>query len=105
MRSERRRAREAAMRALYQMDMSGCTSEDAISYAVSSSSDLDLPERAQGYASQLVCAAVERMTEIDAVMAGDGPAFVLFYISLPPRTAWSWVLHFLLNKKKTKSLR
>lgn len=70
MRSERRRAREAAMRALYQMDMSGCTSEDAISYAVSSSSDLDLPERAQGYASQLVCAAVERMTEIDAVMAG-----------------------------------
>ncbi len=43
MRSERRRAREAAMRALYQMDMSGCSPEWAVAFAVNDSADLDLP--------------------------------------------------------------
>jgi N utilization substance protein B len=70
MRSERRRAREAAMRALYQMDMSGCSPEWAVSFAVNDSVDLDLPDRAQSYAAQLVMGTVERMREIDEIMTG-----------------------------------
>ncbi|HAN87337.1 MAG: transcription antitermination factor NusB [Bacillota bacterium] len=70
MRSERRRAREAAMRALYQMDMSGCSPEWAVAFAVNDSADLDLPERARSYAVELVMGAVERIREIDEIMTG-----------------------------------
>lgn len=70
MRSERRRAREAAMRALYQMDMSGCSPEWAVSFAVENSCDLDLPDRSRSYATQLVMGTVERMREIDEIITG-----------------------------------
>ena len=71
MRSERRRAREAAMRALYQMDMSGCSPEWAVAFAVNDSADLDLPERARSYAVELVMGAVERIREIDEIMTDE----------------------------------
>ena len=58
------------MRALYQMDMSGCSPEWAVSFAVNDSVDLDLPDRAQSYAAQLVMGTVERMREIDEIMTG-----------------------------------
>lgn len=70
MRFERRRAREAAMRALYQMDMSGCSPEWAVAFAVNDSADLDLPERARSYAVELVMGTVERIREIDEIMTG-----------------------------------
>lgn len=54
MRAERRPAREAAMRALYQMDLSGCDPEWALSTAMEQSADLKLEGSAKAYASELV---------------------------------------------------
>ncbi|MEA4882871.1 MAG: transcription antitermination factor NusB [Clostridia bacterium] len=69
MRTDRRRAREAAMRALYQMDISGSSPEQACEFAVAGSPDLDLPERAQLFAKTLVFGVVSKLKEIDDVIA------------------------------------
>jgi len=69
MRAERRRAREAAMRALYQVDLSGCAEEWAIQCALEQSHDLDLGERGKSFARQLVLGSCERKQDIDGIMA------------------------------------
>ncbi len=70
MRAERRRAREAAMRALYQMDLSGCAEEWAMECAIQESHNLQLSERGKSFARQLVIGTCERKQDIDSVIAG-----------------------------------
>ena len=69
MRAERRRAREAAMRALYQADLSGCAAEWAIQCALEQSPDLELTEQGKSFAVQLVRGSCEHKREIDSIMA------------------------------------
>lgn len=69
MRAERRRAREAAMRALYQVDLSGCAAEWAVQCALEQSQDLELTEQGRSFAGQLVRGSCEHRQEIDSVMA------------------------------------
>jgi len=69
MRAERRRAREAAMRALYQVDLSGCATEWALRCALEQSQDLELSEQGRSFAGQLVRGSCEHKREIDSIMA------------------------------------
>ena len=69
MRAERRRAREAAMRALYQADLSGCAAEWAVQCALEQSQDLELTEQGKSFAAQLVRGSCEHKREIDSIMA------------------------------------
>jgi N utilization substance protein B len=69
MRAERRRAREAAMRALYQVDLSGCAAEWAVQCALDQSQDLELTEQGKSFAAQLVRGSSEHKREIDSIMA------------------------------------
>ncbi len=69
MRAERRRARESAMRALYQVDLSGCATEWALRCALEQSQDLGLSEQGRSFAGQLVRGSCEHKQEIDKVLA------------------------------------
>lgn len=65
MRAERRMAREAAMRALYQMDLSGCTPEWALQSALEQSFDLKMEGHARDYAEELVNGVAFNLAEVD----------------------------------------
>ena len=78
MRAERRPAREAAMRALYQMDLSGCDPEWALSTAMEQSADLKLEGGATAYASELVKGVASNRGAVDRAIErsprlGDEP--------------------------------
>jgi len=57
------------MRALYQVDLSGCAAEWAVQCALEQSQDLELTEQGRSFAGQLVRGSCEHRQEIDSVMA------------------------------------
>ncbi|MCL6623048.1 MAG: hypothetical protein K6T17_00340, partial [Fimbriimonadales bacterium] len=65
-RSSRRRAREAAFQALYQMDIGGADSQEALEDVLEGS---DLEEKAREYATRLFLGACEHLKTIDARIA------------------------------------
>lgn len=70
MRADRRGARETAMRALFQMDLSGCGPEWALESVMEHSPDLELEGAASEYARSLVMGTSFNIGGIDRVIEG-----------------------------------
>lgn len=68
--TNRRRAREAALQMLYQLEIGRTTAQDAIvSYWPAHDADNDVPEPLRQFANALVRGTMERLPEIDAIIS------------------------------------
>jgi N utilization substance protein B len=68
--TNRRRAREAALQMLYQLEIGRTTAQDAIvSYWPAHDADSDVPEPLRQFANALVRGTMERLPEIDAIIS------------------------------------
>lgn len=100
MRAERRRAREAAMRALYQMDLSGCSIDRAIEYSVMDSPDLDLSARSMDYARELALGVASDLPRIDVTIANLARDWSLDRMSPTDRNIMRVAVYEMLNVKE-----
>ena len=66
---KRRRAREAALRIMFQIDISKCDENEAIKSVIEASEDLELDESLIQFAKDIVSKTVENIVQIDTIIA------------------------------------
>jgi N utilization substance protein B len=100
MRAERRPAREAAMRALYQMDLSGCDAEWALNTAMEQSPDLKLEGGAREYAGQLVNGVTSNRGVVDKAIEGVAKDWAMSRMSPTDRNIMRIAVYEMMVSKQ-----
>ncbi|MBI2854195.1 MAG: transcription antitermination factor NusB [Chloroflexi bacterium] len=94
----RRKARIAALKALYEIDLTGHSSDESLSNILSEDA---LPDAAAEYAGQLVRGVLESRDEIDAIITRCAPLFPLNQLSAIDRNMLRLAIYEAMIDKKT----